>query len=87
MLVNKNHGVVNDSINLLTDLLLKKTVLRNAGFLIRLIVPLFTRNTVNNLVHSNKTKILGMVGELILKAGSRKNKNAIYDRATAGDDY
>ena len=87
MLVNKNHGVVNKLLSLTTDFILKNTILRNAGFIIRLVVPLITRNTANNLLETNKTKILGWLGEQILKMGSKKKNSHKYDRTTANMDY
>ncbi|MEP7168833.1 MAG: hypothetical protein ABI855_05635 [Bacteroidota bacterium] len=83
MLVNKNHGLVNETVSLVTDFLLKKVLLRNSGFIIRMILPFIARNTANNLVADNKTKILGWIGDIILKAGNRKNHTPIYDKTTA----
>jgi hypothetical protein len=87
MLVNKNHGIANETISMILDFILKKVVLRNSGFILRLILPLIARNTANNLLTENKTKILGWIGDLILKASSRKNHKPIYDKATADIDF
>lgn len=81
MLVNKNYGLVNEIISLITDTVLKKVIFRNSGLLTRLIVPFLARNTANNLLQENKTKVLGWIGEFILKLG--KKKNHVYDAATA----
>jgi len=86
MLVNKNHGLVNGATSTLLDLILKNILLKNAGFMTRLVLPFIAKNTANNFVANNKTKILGWVGDLILKAGSKKNKNHIYDSSTADVD-
>ena len=84
MLVNKNYGIVNSVTSTIIDLLLKNVLLRNAGIITRLVVPFLAKNTANNLVSNNKTKILGWIGELILKAGNKKKNNKnIYDQATA----
>ncbi|HKR06281.1 MAG TPA: hypothetical protein VJY62_16715 [Bacteroidia bacterium] len=87
MLVNRNHGLVNDTVGILVDFVLKNILLRKSGFILRLILPFIARNTANNLLMDNKKKILGWIGELILKT-RRKNKDEIYDKATADiDDY
>lgn len=83
MLVNKNHGLANETISMISDFILKKVVLRKSGFILRLILPLIARNTANNLLTDNKTKILGWIGDLILKAGKKKNRKPIYEKATA----
>ena len=86
MLVNKNHGLVNSATSTIIDLILKKVLLRNAGFITRLVLPFIAKNTANNFVAENKTKILGWIGDLILKAGTKKNKNHVYDSSTADVD-
>lgn len=83
MLVNKNNGIANDAIGLISDFVLRKVFLRNSGFILRLILPLLARNTVSNLLTENKTKILGWLGDLILKMGDRKNHKPVYDKTTA----
>ncbi|MEO5570433.1 MAG: hypothetical protein ABIT08_17680 [Bacteroidia bacterium] len=87
MLVNRNHGITNDAIGMISDFLLKKVLLRNSGFIIRLILPLIARNTANNLLTENKTKVLGWIGDLVLKFGNRKNNKPIYEKATADTNF
>lgn len=86
MIVNNNSGIVNGVVSLLTDIVFKNVLLRNSGLITRLVVPFLARNTTNNLVQDNKTKILGWVGDLILKMGNRKNKQHIHDKTTASTD-
>jgi len=76
MLVNKNHGLVNSATSTLIDVILKNVLLRNAGFITRLVLPFIAKNTANNFVSDNKTKILGWIGDLILKAGSKKKQKS-----------
>lgn len=87
MLVNKNHGAVNEIVGLATNFLLKKVVFKNSGFLIRTIVPFIARNTANNLLQENKTKILGWIGDLILKAGKKSEPQTPFDKTTADTNY
>lgn len=82
-LVNKHHGVVNEVVALVIDLVLKKGILKNSGFIAKFFLPFIARNSMNNIIHENKTKILGWVGELILKIGNRSNHQGIYDKTTA----
>ena len=86
MIVNNNSGIVNGVVSLLTDIVFKNVLLRNSGLITRLVVPFLARNTTNNLVQDNKTKILGWVGDLILKMGNRKNRQHIHDKTTASTD-
>jgi len=87
MLVNKNNGISSDLISMVSDFIFKKVVLRNSGFMLRLVLPLIARNTANNLLTEHKTKIRGWIGDLILKLGNRKNHKQIYDKATADIDF
>ena len=87
MLMNKNYGIVNEAISMVSDSIFKKIVLKNSGFMLRLALPLIARNTANNLFAEHKTKILGWIGDLILKFGKRKNNKPIYEKATADIDF
>jgi|SRR6185436_3717797 len=86
MLVNKNSGVVNGLVNLLADILVKKVLFRNSNFLLRFIFSFLAGNSANNWVHSNRKKIQVWIADLILKTG-KKNKNEMYERATADIEY
>ena len=83
MLVNKNFGLMNQITNIIVDLILKKILLRNSGFLTRLVLPFIAKNTANNYLADHKTKILGWFGDLILKLGDRNNHKPMSDRTTA----
>ena len=74
MLVNNNIGILNGFTALILDLVLKKVMLKNSGIITRLILPFLAKITANNLISENKTKILGWLGDLILKVGKRDNE-------------
>jgi hypothetical protein len=86
MLLSKNHGVLNELVSGFINLILKKGVLKNSGFLIRMLVPLIAKNSANNFLYENKTKILGLLANLILKGGN-KPKPAPYDKTTADINF
>ena len=80
-MINKNHGIVNDSVGLLVDLIVGKVLFRNAGFLTKLIVPFFARNAASNLVTDNKDKIVSWFGNLFSKSGKNGKEHAhVYER-------
>lgn len=85
--VNRHPDLVSNIVALISDIILKKWALKKSGFLTRLLVPIIARNTVSNLIHNNKTKILGWLGEQILKLDNRKNHKGIYDKTTADINF
>lgn len=87
MLVNKHNGIANSAIGMISDFVLRKIFLKNSGFILRLILPVLARNTASNLLSENKTKILGWIGDLILKMGNRKNHQPVYDKTTADIEF
>jgi hypothetical protein len=73
------------------NLIAKKVLLRNAGFFTKLFIPFLIKNLTKNLVHENKDKILGWVGEMILRVGGRKKQHSnghhpAFDKGTADID-
>ena len=83
MFSNNSNGIVHQGISTVVGFIMKNLFLRKAGFITRLIVPFIAKNTANNLIADNKTQILGWIGNLILKAGSKKSQNHVYDKTTA----
>ena len=83
MFVNNNNGMMNTGISSIVGFLMRTVFLRNAGFITRLIVPFLAKNTANNFVADNKTKILGWMSDLFLKAvKKKKTEDPIYDTTT-----
>jgi len=87
MFVNNNKGLVNVGISSIVGFLMRNVLLRNSGFVVRLILPFIAKNTANNFVAQNKTKILGWMGNLFLKAVKKKNKQPLYDSATVDTNF
>ncbi|MEO8151074.1 MAG: hypothetical protein ABI723_25800 [Bacteroidia bacterium] len=90
LVINRNHGVVNEGIGMLVDVLLRKVLFRNAGFITKLIVPMIARTAASNYVSDHKGKIINWVSDLILKPGKKKRQadevykaDNIYDQSTA----
>ncbi len=86
MLVNKNTGILNDLVNLLTGIFVKKILFRKSNFVLKFIFSFLAGNSVNNWLHTNRKKIEGWISELILKSG-KKNKDEMYERATEDIEY
>lgn len=82
-LFNKNRGVIYDLVGIVTNTVIRNFVLRNKNFLVRLIVPILIRNTVNNLLYENHEKIFSWLTTLLLKRGHNHHDEYYYDRSTA----
>ncbi|MFI5218578.1 MAG: hypothetical protein ACHQNT_03735 [Bacteroidia bacterium] len=82
-LFNKNRGVVYDLVGIATNAVIRNFVLKNKNFLVRLVVPILIRNTVNNLLHENHEKIFSWLTGLFSKRGHNHHDEFYYDRSTA----
>jgi hypothetical protein len=82
VLINKHHGVVNDSLGLLADVIIRKVLLRNAGFLAKLVLPMLARNFTSNVVSENKDKIITWVAGLFSKSSKKKKSpDKVYEES------
>jgi hypothetical protein len=50
---DKTNPVVDTGLSIGVDLLLRKVVLRNSGWIIKLLAPLFVRNYLSHEIHEN----------------------------------
>jgi hypothetical protein len=50
---DKTNPVVDTGLSIGVDLLLRKVVLRNAGWIVKLLAPLFVRNYLSHEIHEN----------------------------------
>jgi len=83
LVTSNNHGILNESVSMLVDLLIRRGLLRNAGFISRLVVPMLARNAAGNLISDNKTKIINWLGDLISKKkNKRKEPDELFDQST-----
>lgn len=76
LLSSKDNSIVGNSVGFLTDVLVKKVILRNSGFLTRLIVPYLAKNVASNVAEENKPKIADWISDLIGRFAHRKEKAA-----------
>jgi hypothetical protein len=67
MLSSKDNGIAGSSAGFLTGFLVKKLILKNSGFLTKLIVPYLAKNVASNVVEENKPKIADWISALISK--------------------
>lgn len=83
-------GLVNNSIAGIVGFVFSKVLLRNSGFITRLVIPFLAKNLTKNYVHDNKTKILGWLGKLITGFAEKKHHNNghdVYEKSTADTNF
>lgn len=74
LLSSKDNTIAGSSAGFLTELIVKKVILKNSGFLMKLIVPYLAKNLASNVVEDNKPKISGWITELLSKFMGKKNE-------------
>lgn len=72
ILVSKNNGILGNSLGTIANFITKNVLLKNSGFITRLIVPYLVKNSTSSLVDNNKSKIVDWVGSLISKFANKK---------------
>lgn len=72
MLTSRNNGILGNTAGAVADFVTRNVLMRNAGFLSRLIVPYLVKNVTSNAVDKNKTDIVGWIGSMVSKFASRK---------------
>jgi len=66
-LSSKDNGIMGTSLGAVAEFLTRNVLLRNSGFLTRLIVPYLAKNTASNAAENNKSEIVDWVSGLISK--------------------
>jgi hypothetical protein len=72
VLKSQDNHIVGSSAGFLAEKLIKNVVLKNSGFLTRLIVPFIAKRVAGNLAEENKPKIANWISELIEKFTHKK---------------
>jgi hypothetical protein len=67
VLSSKDNTLIGKSAAYVTNLIVKKVLLRNSGFISRLIVPYLAKNVAGNIAEANKPKITHWIEEIISK--------------------
>ena len=67
VLVSKNNGILGSSLGQIANFVTKNVLLKNSGFLTRLIVPYIIKKTTSNIVENNKTSLVGWISSLASK--------------------
>jgi hypothetical protein len=78
IIASKDNSILGSSAGIIADLLLKNVVLKNSGFLSRLIVPYIAKNFTSNVVEENKPKIAHWIETLITKFTNRNSEKAAF---------
>ena len=86
LLINDSHGILPEVIGSLVNLIGRKVIFRNAGFVTKFVMPFMMRNLTSNFIGKNKDKILIWALELF-SGSANKEKSALYDKGTANADY
>ncbi|MCW3072507.1 MAG: hypothetical protein JWO44_2397 [Bacteroidetes bacterium] len=71
-LASKDNSVVGSSVGFLTSALVKNVLLRNSGFITKLIVPYLAKNVASNVAEDNKPKIAGWISDMIARFMPKK---------------
>jgi hypothetical protein len=79
----KERSLTTGAINTVMNFVLRKIVLRNSGWLTRMIVPVLARKSANSLFDANRTKIKKAVADWVMKALSPKKHVRNYEQSTA----
>ncbi|HEX8515482.1 MAG TPA: hypothetical protein VF868_04725 [Bacteroidia bacterium] len=77
ILASHDNSIVGSSAGFLAEKLIKNVVLRNSGFITRLIVPFLAKNVASNLAEDNKPKITHWITDLIEKFTHKKAEAGI----------
>lgn len=77
LLASKDNSVLSNSVGSVADLLIKNVVLKNSGFLARLVLPYLAKNITSNVVEGNKPQIASWIDGLISKFTHRKTEGAV----------
>lgn len=71
ILISKDNGILGNSLGYIADFVTKNVLLKNSGFITRLIIPYLVKKSTSNLVENNKSKIVGWVGNLVSKFANK----------------
>lgn len=72
ILVSKDNGILGNSLGSIANFITKNVLLKNSGFITRLIVPYLVKNSTSSLVENNKSKIVDWVGNVFSKFAGKK---------------
>lgn len=83
LLTYKDHGILNEGLNIGIDLLLRRIIFKNSGLIAKFVVPFFAKNFTSNWVADHKADILEWIVKKLQKFKKRDNHQEVYDRTTA----
>jgi hypothetical protein len=73
-LASHENSAFGSGVGAITDLLVKNVVLKNAGFLTKMIVPFLAKNAAANYAEAHKTEVFSWVENLISKFRKKKEE-------------
>jgi hypothetical protein len=73
ILVSKDNGILGNSLGAIANFVTRNVLLKNSGFVTRLIIPYLVKNSTSSLVEKNKSKIVDWVGNVFSKFMSKKD--------------
>ncbi|MES2590582.1 MAG: hypothetical protein V4608_01770 [Bacteroidota bacterium] len=72
ILTSPDNSTLGNSVGSVVDFVAKKVILKNSGFLVRLIVPYIAKNLTANIVEKNKSTIVDLVSSFLSKLKQKK---------------
>jgi hypothetical protein len=72
VLTSNKNSMLGTTAGLAADFISKNILVKNSGFLARIIVPFLARNAASNIVEDNKSKIADWLEGLIIKSADKK---------------
>jgi hypothetical protein len=73
-LSSKDNSAFGSGVGAITDLLLKNVVLKNSGFLTKMIVPFIAKNAASNFAEEHKTEVFSWIEGLISKFRKKREE-------------
>ena len=86
VLVSLNNGLLGNTAGAVADFLTRNVLMRNAGFISRLIVPYLVKNVTSNVVDKNKTDIVSWIGTMISRFRDSRKKDKEKGSSEAEDE-
>lgn len=77
LLISKDNSTLSNSIGKVADFVTNKVILKNSGYLVRLIVPFLVKNMTTNIVENNKSSIVDWVGNFVSKLKQKREVKVI----------
>ena len=76
-------NLLNETMNVGIDIILRRLILRNRGLLVKLIVPYLVKNFTGNYIKTHRTDIFSWLRTKLGGLFSKNGQDKLYDQSTA----